>query len=97
CPLSNAKLHVFPSLGESNLPTLLERGLRVTINSDDPAYFGGYVSDNLFAVAQTFSLSCEQVLGLVRNSILSSFLSESQKTKHLDDIERIARSAPECL
>jgi adenosine deaminase len=96
CPLSNAKLHVFPSLAASNLPTLLERGLRVTINSDDPAYFGGYLADNLLAVAQTFSLSCEQIVGLVRNSFLSSFLSNSEKEKHLADIEQIAQNAPEC-
>jgi adenosine deaminase len=96
CPLSNAKLHVFPSLAASNLPTLLERGLRVTINSDDPAYFGGYLADNLLAVAQTFSLSCDQIVGLVRNSFLSSFLSDSEKEKHLADIERIAQYAPEC-
>ncbi len=96
CPLSNAKLQVFPSLATSNLPTLLERGLRVTINSDDPAYFGGYVADNLLAVAQTFSLNCKQIVRLVRNSFLSSFLSDSEKAKHLADIKRIAHDASEC-
>ncbi|PSR33631.1 MAG: adenosine deaminase [Sulfobacillus benefaciens] len=96
CPLSNVKLHVFPSLAESNLPALLERDLRVTINSDDPAYFGGYVADNLLAVAQAFSLSCEQIVGLVRNSFLSSFLSDAEKAKHLADIDRIAQNAKEC-
>ncbi len=97
CPLSNAKLHVFSSLAESNLPALLQKGLRVTINSDDPAYFGGYVADNLLAVAQACSLSCEQIVGLVRNSFLSSFLSETEKARHLADIERIAQNTPECF
>ena len=56
CPFSNVKLRVFPSLRQHDLPALVEHGLLVTINSDDPAYFGGYVADNLLAVAEAFDL-----------------------------------------
>ncbi len=92
CPLSNVKLHVFPSLAESNLPRLLGRGLRITINSDDPAYFGGYVGDNLLAAAQAFTLTFDQVAQLARNSILSSFLPSTSKMAHLEKIDSILDS-----
>ncbi len=90
CPLSNVKLRVFPSLAESNLPSLLERGLRVTINSDDPAYFGGYLADNLWAVTTTFKLTRKQVMALAANSFYASFLPESDKKRHLANIEGTA-------
>lgn len=86
CPLSNVKLRVFPSLAQSNLRALFDQGLQVTINSDDPAYFGGYVGENLLAVAQTFKLDSEQIVRLVRNSFLGSFLSEPEKARHLRDL-----------
>jgi adenosine deaminase len=89
CPLSNVKLHVFPSLGQDNLPALLDHGLRVTINSDDPAYFGGYIGDNLLAVAQEFRFTEAQVVQLVRNSFLGSFLSEPEKETHMRRIDAL--------
>lgn len=75
CPLSNVKLRVFPSMKEHNLRKLLQHGLRVTINSDDPAYFGGYIVDNYLAVAEALSLTEDEIRQLARNSFEASFLS----------------------
>jgi adenosine deaminase len=69
CPLSNVKLKVFPDLQSHNLKRLLERGLCVTVNSDDPAYFGGYLLDNYVALAEALQLSQAQLVQLARNSI----------------------------
>jgi len=93
CPLSNVKLRVFPNLKSHNLKLLLDRGLLVTVNSDDPAYFGGYVADNFQASAAALDLSCEQQLQLARNSFVASFLPEEQKRAYLDDLDRFAAQA----
>ena len=90
CPLSNVKLHVFPNLKSHNLKQLLDRGLLVTVNSDDPAYFGGYVADNFGASAIALDLSREQLLLLARNSFVASFLPDAQKRAYLDEITRFA-------
>jgi adenosine deaminase len=87
CPLSNVKLRIFPSLREHNLPVLLDRGLLVTINSDDPAYFGGYVGDNLGAVAEVFGLGEAEIAQLARNSFVASFLEDAAKQRHLAAID----------
>ena len=79
CPLSNVKLGVFASLAEHNLAVLLRRGLLVTVNSDDPAYFGGYVADNLEAVTTSLGLSPSEVAQLARNSFTASFLDDADK------------------
>ena len=89
CPMSNVKLHVFASLANDNLLALLDHGLRVTINSDDPAYFGGYIADNLLAVAQEFRLTDSQIIQLARNSILGSFLSEQEKEEDMKRIDAL--------
>jgi adenosine deaminase len=73
CPLSNVKLRVFPSMKQHNIKQLLARGLRVTINSDDPAYFGGYVVDNFLAVHRALGLSEMEVRQLARNSFDACF------------------------
>ena len=75
CPLSNVKLRVFPSMKQHNLKEMLARGLRVTINSDDPAYFGGYVVDNFLAVHRALGLSEDEVRRLAKNSFEASFSS----------------------
>jgi adenosine deaminase len=90
CPLSNVRLRVFPSLRTHNLKQMLDRGLLVTVNSDDPAYFGGYVADNFEASAEAMELSREQLLVLARNSFVASFLPEPQKRRHLDELARFA-------
>ncbi len=90
CPLSNVKLGVFPSLPEHNLAQLLRRGLVATVNSDDPAYFGGYVADNLEAATAALGLTDEEVFELARNSFAASFLEEAEVRRHLAAIERYA-------
>jgi adenosine deaminase len=88
CPLSNVKLRVFPTLEQHNLKRLLDRGLLVTVNSDDPAYFGGYVADNYEATAAALRLSRADVVTLARNSFIASFLPETEKRRHLEVIRR---------
>ena len=81
CPLSNVKLRVFPDLSHHNLKQLLSSGLRVTVNSDDPAYFGGYVNDNFIAVQQALNLSRDEVCRLAKNSFLASFIDDVDKQR----------------
>jgi adenosine deaminase len=90
CPLSNVKLQVFPSIRQHDVQALLQRGLLVTINSDDPAYFGGYAADNLSAVADAFDLPPETVLELARNSFRAAFLEESVKDAYLAEVDAFA-------
>jgi adenine deaminase len=87
CPLSNVKLRVFDRLESHNLRRLLERGLCVTVNSDDPAYFGGYLLENYLAVQEALALTREQLTLLARNSIEASFLSPADKRRRLEAIE----------
>lgn len=87
CPLSNLKLCVVDTLTQHNLARLLAQGLRVTINSDDPAYFGGYLVDNYLATANALALSPAQLATLARNSISASFLQDARKLALLDELE----------
>ncbi len=88
CPLSNVRLGVFPDLTHHNLAVLLRRGLQVTVNSDDPAYFGGYVADNMEAAAAALGLEDAELLQLARNSFTASFLSESERDRRLAELNR---------
>jgi len=90
CPLSNVKLRVFDRLEDHNLKRLLDRGVRVTINSDDPAYFGGYVLDNYAATAEALNLSRKDLVTLARNSIDASFLPDENKHALLDELDAVA-------
>jgi adenine deaminase len=90
CPFSNVKLRVFPELRQHNFCELLERGVLVTINSDDPAYFGGYVADNYIGTAAALDLTAEQMIQLARNSFVASFLPEEGQQQHLDEIDAFA-------
>jgi adenine deaminase len=90
CPLSNVKLRVFPDLKSHNLKQLLDRGLLVTVNSDDPAYFGGYIGDNFQASAAALELSKDQLIALAKNSFVASFLSDDEKRAYLDEVARFA-------
>jgi adenosine deaminase len=83
CPLSNLKLCVVKDLGAHPLPKMLAQGLRATINSDDPAYFGGYINDNYAAMANAGHLDRAAFATLARNSFLGSFLSDAEVTGHL--------------
>lgn len=87
CPLSNVKLRVFPSLERHNLRRLLNRGLCVTINSDDPAYFGGYVNENLLAAQRALGLTQEEIARLARNSFEASFLTDGERRRFLDEVD----------
>jgi len=87
CPLSNVRLHATPTLAEHPLPAMLAAGLLVTISSDDPAYFGGYVDDNLAAVEREFALSPHQMAALARNSFRASFLPEAEKRRHIAAVD----------
>jgi adenine deaminase len=82
CPLSNLRLRVVDDLRRHPLRAMLEKGLLVTVNSDDPAYFGGYVNENYRAVQQALGLSNEALAELARNSFNAAFLSEEEEREH---------------
>ncbi len=81
CPLSNIKLKVFDEMENHNIVYLLRKGLCVTINSDDPAYFGGYMTDNFMAVANAHPISKEEIVQFTFNAIEASFISAKEKQR----------------
>ena len=87
CPLSNIKLGVFDSLSQHNILQMLKLGLCVTVNSDDPAYFGGYVEENLRALYNALDMSFQDIYMLARNSFRASFLDQAQKKKYLGELD----------
>ena len=89
CPLSNLKLCVYKKLSDHNLKKLLDRGVKVTINSDDPAYFGGYVNQNYIDTAKALNLTNEEIKTIAQNSFEASFLADSLKTKWVEAIQLI--------
>ncbi|MCK5555626.1 MAG: adenosine deaminase [Alphaproteobacteria bacterium] len=93
CPLSNLKLCVIKDMKKHPLKKMLELGLKATVNSDDPAYFGGYMNDNYKAVTEALSLEKPHLLILVRNSINASFLTQTEKNNLLDQVKAYATSA----
>ena len=88
CPLSNLALKVVHHLEDHPLRKLMDAGVLVTVNSDDPAYFGGYINENYRAIADALQLSAIAVCQLAKNSIWASMLSEEQKARHLIQIEK---------
>jgi adenine deaminase len=95
CPLSNIKLQVFDRMETHNLKRLLELGVCVTVNSDDPAYFGGYVLENYLAVQRALDLTEADLAQLARNSIEASFLPPSERQRWIAAIDRLAQAAAE--
>ena len=93
CPLSNQELQVTPDLRLHPLKRLLDAGVLVTVNSDDPAYFCGYVADNYVAAADALSLSAADIVQLAKNSIVASLLPHERKAELLEEIDRAARAA----
>lgn len=91
CPLSNLRLCVIGEMAQSPVQRMLDAGLKVTINSDDPAYFGGYVNDNFRTVAEALDLGPAQIVELARNSFTGSFLPIAEQARHLAEIDRAAR------
>ncbi|WP_417585539.1 adenosine deaminase [Nitrincola sp.] len=90
CPLSNLKLCVVPEMSQHPILKLLDAGLMVTINSDDPAYFGGYVMDNFRALLENVPITAAQVVQLMRNSFTGSWLSDMEKQACLQRLELAA-------
>ena len=90
CPLSNLKLCVVNDMAEHNIRRLLQQGVQVTVNSDDPSYFGGYMNDNFIAVAEALELSNEELKQLAVNSFEASFISDAEKQQWKAQIEKLA-------
>ncbi len=90
CPLSNVKLRVFARMQDHNLKRLLDRGLKVTINSDDPAYFGGYIAENYRAAQRALGLGRDDIARLARNSFEASFLPAARRQAWSEKVDAFA-------
>jgi adenine deaminase len=94
CPLSNLRLRVVDDLARHPLRRMMDKGLMVTVNSDDPAYFGGYVNENYRAVSEALTLSNDEIAAIVRNGIRASLMTAAEKNNTLTEIDRVlAKSA----
>jgi adenosine deaminase len=89
CPMSNVALRVVDDISTHPLPAMLDAGLRVSVNSDDPAYFGGYIGDNYAALVTDLEFGVDQIAAIARNSIDSSFLPEEEKAKLVAEIDAV--------
>ncbi|TAK87738.1 MAG: adenosine deaminase [Aquabacterium sp.] len=89
CPLSNVKLCVFKKMADHNLKTLLQQGLKATVNSDDPAYFGGYMNQNFLACFADLDLDAEDAYTLARNSFEASFVDERTKAGWIGQLDAV--------
>ena len=93
CPLSNQKLQVFPNLADHNMPQLLAAGLVATVNSDDPAYFGGYINDNFVQLFAATGMGAQEAYQLAANSFEASFVSDAQKAQWLAQLQQVFAQA----
>ena len=89
CPLSNVKLRVFDTLEDHNLKKLLDAGLCATINSDDPAYFGGYIGENFLQCQRALDLSAEDIATLAKNAFRASFIGDADKQRLIDEVDKV--------
>ena len=89
CPLSNLKLCVIDDIAYSPVKTMLEQGIKATVNSDDPSYFGGYINDNYNAVAAALDLSIDDIARLAVNSFEGSFLDQADIAAKRSEIEKL--------
>ncbi len=94
CPLSNIKLRVYERMQDHNLCALLDAGICATVNSDDPAYFGGYLNDNLHALAAALPLTARHAQQLAHNGFIASFLDDGEKAARLAQVGQFFSSAP---
>ena len=94
CPLSNLRLRVVDDLSHHPLRRMMDKGLLATINSDDPAYFGGYVNENYRAVSQALGLRRDEIAATVRNGIGASLMTAAEKADALAEVERVLAEAP---
>ena len=92
CPLSNLKLKVVNDLKQVPVKTFLEKGILVTLNSDDPSYFGGYVNDNYLQTAEALNLSRNDIYTLAKNSFLASFITENERDFFLEKLRKFENS-----
>jgi adenosine deaminase len=92
CPLSNIRLRVYPDMRAHPIQRLFEAGVVVTVNSDDPAYFGGYVNENYRAIQQAFALGAAELAQLAKNSFAASFLSDDDKKERIAEVDAYARA-----
>lgn len=92
CPLSNIKLCVFEDMTQHNIVDLLRKGVAVTINSDDPSYFGGYMTDNFLAVSQAHQMSKQELAQFTLNAIEASFIDDALKTTYRMQVEEYVTS-----
>lgn len=90
CPLSNVRLRVFDTLEAHNLKQLLDAGLCVSVNSDDPAYFGGYIGENFRRSQEALDLSADDIVTLATNSFAASFLTEPEKRRYIAEAEKMS-------
>ena len=90
CPLSNLKLCVVDDMAQHNISRLLQQGVHVTVNSDDPSYFGGYMNDNFIAITKALDLSNDELKQLAKNSFEASFISDAEKQKWSQQIDSLA-------
>ncbi len=88
CPMSNVKLKVFDRMHDHNLKEMMELGIRATINSDDPAYFGGYVSENFLSATEALNLTHEELVKLAENSFRAAFISDEERAEYLGLLEK---------
>jgi adenine deaminase len=93
CPLSNLRLRVVDDLNHHPLRRMMDKGLLVTINSDDPAYFGGYVNENYRAVSQALGLRRDEIVATVRNGIGASLMAAAEKADALAEVDRVLAEA----
>ena len=91
CPFSNVKLKIFDKMENHNLKRLMDRGIPITINSDDPAYFRGYINDNYYEVQQAFNMDYWMIADLAKNSFKFSFLPEEEKENHIKNIDNFIK------
>ena len=89
CPLSNLKLRVYPSLTQHSIGRMLEAGIVATINSDDPAYFGGYINENFTQTFAALQLDAQQAYQLARNSFNASFIDASERARHIEKLDAV--------
>jgi len=89
CPLSNLKLCVVDDMQQHNIRRLLQQGVHVTVNSDDPSYFGGYMNDNFIAIAEALDLSNEELKQLAINSFEASFITDTEKEQWINQIRAL--------
>jgi len=87
CPLSNLRLRIIAELANHPLKRMMDKGLLVTVNSDDPAYFGGYLTQNYRAIGEALSLDREEIATIIRNSWIGSFMADAEKQAALTAYE----------